>query len=127
MAHLQTVFRITVGALLTPALTISSTGALGHFFLVIPALRAARADRFPVVHIYEVLSLTWGTFTLTTVPVAWINEVSACEERKKKCLRAQQKPYPLMSLVARPPTLPTPGLLATLELSSWIPSHSLHT
>lgn len=77
MAHLQTVFRITVGALLTPALTISSTGALGHFFLVIPALRAARADRFPVVHIYEVLSLTWGTFTLTTVPVAWINEVSA--------------------------------------------------
>lgn len=95
--------------------------------LTIPALRAARAAGVTVVHFCEVLSLTWGTFTLTMVPLAWINEVSAYEERKKKCLRAQQKPYPLMSLVARPPTLPTPGLLATLELSSWIPSHSLHT
>lgn len=127
MAHLHTVFRITVGALLTPALTISSTGALGHFFLVIPALRAARAAGVTVVHFCEILILTWGTFTLTMVPLAWINEVSAYEERKKKCLRAQQKPYPLMSLVARPPTLTTPGLLTTLELSSWIPSHSLHT
>lgn len=76
-ALLHTVFRVTVGSLLTPALTISRLGTFGHLLLVIPALRAWKAVKLMVIVLHEVSSFTWDTFAFTMVPLAWLEDVGA--------------------------------------------------
>jgi hypothetical protein len=51
--------------------------------LTVPAHRAGKAFRFSVFVVYEVFRITWSTFTLIMVLLAWIPEVSAYVRGKR--------------------------------------------
>lgn len=66
-----------------------------------------------VIVLHEVSSFTWDTFAFTVVPLAWLEDVGAY-------VRGERGVWgPSKALV--------PKALPSLELSSWIPNHSLHT
>lgn len=64
------------------ALTISEEAA-PMATLTVPAHRAGKAFRFSVFVVYEVFRITWSTFTLIMVLLAWIPEVSAYVRGKR--------------------------------------------
>lgn len=98
----------------------------GHgLTLTFPALRAAEALSLAVVVAHEGVRVTFGTYTFPMVLLAWLSDGGACVRGKR--VWGPTKPYSLTPLVARPLTLPIPGPPASLELSSWIFSHSLPT